>query len=175
VTLYSYKNLLRIIAQPFVLSESPKGTKVFPDGHYIIPDTNAFLTGIDLFESESAFENVIVLQTVLEEVKNRSLPIYHRLVSITQNEEKRFYVFFNEFRMETHVVRDQAETINDRNDRAIRKAATWYQEHLRASVRKKKSPGIVMITDDKANSKKAVAEDIQAISRKYGLILDCRT
>jgi exosome complex exonuclease DIS3/RRP44 len=119
-----------------------------------------------LFESESVFQDVIVLQTVLEEVKNRSLPIYHRLFSITQNEEKRFYVFFNEFRMETHVVRAQGETINDRNDRAIRKAALWYQEHLRASVRKVKSPGIIIVTDDRANSKKALADGVQAVSSK---------
>ncbi|KAG9882816.1 hypothetical protein KCU94_g19112, partial [Aureobasidium melanogenum] len=40
---------------PFVLSETPAGTKSFPNGHYIIPDTNAFLTGMDLFELETAF------------------------------------------------------------------------------------------------------------------------
>jgi hypothetical protein len=73
---------------------------------------------MDLFEIETAFHDVIVLQTVLEEVKNRSLPLYHRLIALTKNEGKRFYVFFNEFRQETHVSRDAGETINDRNDRA---------------------------------------------------------
>jgi exosome complex exonuclease DIS3/RRP44 len=71
------------------------GTKDFPSGHYLVPDTNAFLTGMDLFEVENAFKDIIVLQIVLEEVKNRSLPLYHRLVNLTKNEDKLFYVFFN--------------------------------------------------------------------------------
>lgn len=91
---------------PFVLSDTPAGSKDFPSGQYLIPDTNAFLTGMDLFEVETAFHDVIVLQTVLEEVKNRSLPLYHRLISLTKNEGKRFYVFFNEFRQETYVSRE---------------------------------------------------------------------
>ena len=62
-------------AAPFVLSATPAATKQFPQGHYLIPDTNAFLNGMDLFEAEGAFTDVIVLQTVLEEVKNRSLPL----------------------------------------------------------------------------------------------------
>ena len=81
---------------------------------------------MDLFEVETAFKDVVVLQTVLEEVKNRSLPLYHRLVSLTKNEDKRFYVFFNEFRMETFVERGPSESINDRNDRAVRQGVSWY-------------------------------------------------
>ena len=81
-----------------MLSDRPIGTKAFPHGHYIIPDTNAFLSGMDLFEVETAFKDVIVLQTVLEEVKNRSLPLYHRLISLTKNEDKRFYVFYRRHR-----------------------------------------------------------------------------
>ena len=77
---------------------------------------------MDLFEVETAFHDVIVLQTVLEEVKNRSLPLYHRLISLTKNEGKRFYVLFNEFRQEIHISCDQGESINDRNDRAVRSA-----------------------------------------------------
>src|ERR1700753_3626496 len=85
---YPISKILNISTKPFVLSEKPAGTKSFPEGHYVIPDTNAILTGIDLFESEPAIQDIIILQTVLEEVKNRSLPIYHRLVTIAQNEEK---------------------------------------------------------------------------------------
>jgi exosome complex exonuclease DIS3/RRP44 len=147
------------------LSEKPTGTKNIPNGHYLIPDTNAFLNGMDLFEIEDSFKDVIVLQTVLEEVKNRSLPLYHRLVNLTKNEDKRFYTFFNDFRMETYVTRNQGESINDRNDRAIRRAATWYQEHLNASSRKKsKIPAIVIISDDRDNLAKASADGLTALS-----------
>jgi exosome complex exonuclease DIS3/RRP44 len=151
-----------------VLSERPTGTKSFPNGHYLIPDTNAFLSGMDLFEVETAFTDVIVLQTVLEEVKNRSLPLYHRLVSLTKNEDKRFYVFFNEFRMETYVARDAGESINDRNDRAVRKSVAWYAEHLKKAMGKRSSkcPAVVMISDDRDNLRKAKAEALSGLSCK---------
>ncbi|KAF2222852.1 hypothetical protein BDZ85DRAFT_198176 [Elsinoe ampelina] len=152
---------------PFVLSETPAGTKIYDGGHYLVPDTNAFLNGMDLFESETAFKDVIVLQTVLEEVKNRSLPLYHRLISLTKNEDKRFYIFFNEFRRETHVLRNAGETINDRNDRAVRSAVAWYQNHIRAAVSERGSgrcPTIVMLSDDRDNLKKAKAEGIEGAS-----------
>ena len=122
---------------------------------------------MDLFEVESAFYDVVVLQTVLEEVKNRSLPLYHRLISLTKNEDKRFYVFFNDFRLETYITRTQGETINDRNDRAVRRATQWYAEHLRQAVNSRKSsrcPSVVMLTDDRENLRKAKAEGIDGIS-----------
>ncbi|KAF2447947.1 RNB-domain-containing protein [Karstenula rhodostoma CBS 690.94] len=150
---------------PFVLSDTPAGSKDYPNGIYLVPDTNAFLTGMDLFEVENAFHDVIVLQTVLEEVKNRSLPLYHRLIALTKHENKRFYVFFNEFRQETHVSRDSGETINDRNDRAVRRAVQWYNEHITHAVaaRSKKQtrvPTVVMLTDDKDCLRKAKADKI---------------
>lgn len=125
---------------------------------------------MDLFEIGTAFTDVIVLQTVLEEVKNRSLPLYHRLVSLTKNEDKRFYVFFNEFRMETYVARDPGETINDRNDRAVRRSVSWYSEHLKTVIGKKsqRCPTIVMISDDRDNLRKAKAEAISGLSCKVG-------
>ncbi|KAI9844214.1 MAG: exosome catalytic subunit dis3 [Sclerophora amabilis] len=153
---------------PFVLSDRPAGTKAFRQGHYLVPDTNALLNGLDLFEQSSAFYDVIILQTVLEELRNRSLPLYNRLISLTKSEEKRFYVFFNEFRLESHVLRDPGESINDRNDRAVRRAVQWYGEHLQQSIkaggRSISCPAIVMISDDKDNLRKASEEGIQARS-----------
>lgn len=155
------------------MSEKPKPSKTYSNGHYLIPDTNAFLTGMDLFELESAFNDVIVLQTVLEEVKNRSLPLYHRLIALTKIEHKRCYVFFNEFRMETHVARDVGESINDRNDRAVRRAVEWYGEHLQKYIKKGPVPTIVMLSDDKDNRKKAQAAGLASSSLfKYVNSLD---
>lgn len=131
---------------------------------------------MDLLEIETAFHDVVVLQTVLEEVKNRSLPLYHRLISLTKNEDKRFYVFFNDFRLETYVVREQGETINDRNDRAVRRAVKWYSEHLQQAATKRKSircPAVVMISDDRDNLRKAKADSISGLSlRDYVAGLD---
>ena len=153
---------------PFVLPETPIITTNFPTGHYLVPDTNALLNGMDLFEQRSGFHDVIILQTVLEELRNRSLPLYNRVIALTKSEDKHFYVFFNDFRLETYVVREQGETINDRNDRAVRKAVSWYGEHLRKAVksnkRAKESPAIVMLSDDKENLRKAKAAQLSACS-----------
>ncbi|KAK6510421.1 exosome catalytic subunit dis3 [Arthrobotrys conoides] len=150
-------------SRPFVLSEKPAGTTQFKHGHYLMPDTNIFLQCMDAIEHKSAFYDVIVLQTVLDEVKNRSLPLYNRLVSLTKADEKRFYVFHNEFRQETHVKRGQEESINDRNDRAIRVACKWYQKHIEqaASSSGARAPAIVMLSNDKANLAKAKSEGLE--------------
>ncbi|CAG9939193.1 unnamed protein product [Clonostachys rosea f. rosea IK726] len=154
-------------AQPFVLSEKPAGTKAFPQGHYLVPDTNAVLNAMDLFEQTSAFYDVIILQTVLEELRNRSLPLYNRLVGLTKSEDKRFYVFFNDFRQETYVQRGQNETVNDRNDRAVRKAVKWYAEHL-AQTKAKSIPAVVMLSNDKENLRKAKEDGINGSTlREY--------
>ncbi|KAI5810105.1 exosome complex exonuclease exoribonuclease-like protein [Peziza echinospora] len=146
----------------FVLSERPAGTSAFTNGHYLIPDTNIFLYCMDIIETESAFYDVIVLQTVLEEVRNRSLPLYNRLRSLTRTDEKRFYVFHNEFRQETYVKRQPGESINDRNDRAVRRACAWYKSHLADAVAgtTSKLPEIVMLSDDRENLRNAKEEGI---------------
>ena len=151
---------------PFVLSEKPAGTKSFPSGHYLVPDTNAFLNGMDLFEQKVGFYDIIVLQTVLEELRNRSLPLYNRVVGLTRSDDKHVYVFFNDFHRETYVLREKAESINDRNDRAVRRAVKWYSDHLqeaiKASKTKKQCPTIIMLTDDRENLKKAKLDEITA-------------
>ncbi|KAB8349446.1 hypothetical protein FH972_023473 [Carpinus fangiana] len=152
-------------AVSFVLSATPSATKCYPNGHYTVPDTNAFINAMDVFEAGTAFFDVIVLQTVLEEVRNHSIPLYHRLVSLSKNEDKRFYVFFNDFRQDTHVVRDHGETINDRNDRAVRSATKWYANHLADVVMaRSRCPSIVMISDDNDNLRKAKVEGVDAQS-----------
>ena len=118
---------------------------------------------MDLFEQSSAFYDVVVLQVVLEEVRGRSLPLYNRLVGLTRSEDKRFYVFFNEFRLETYVTREEGESINDRNDRAVRRAVKWYGDHL-AKTKAKKLPAVVMLSNDRGNLQKAKQEGIEACS-----------
>lgn len=123
---------------------------------------------MDLFEQKTGFYDVIVLQIVLEELRNRSLPLYNRLIGLTRSEDKHYYVFFNEFRLETYVVRRENETINDRNDRAVRQAVKWYVEHLQNATKhsgqSRRAPSIVMLSDDKDNLRKAKAEKLDACS-----------
>jgi exosome complex exonuclease DIS3/RRP44 len=157
----------------FVLSATPAGTSVFKNGHYLVPDTNIFLYCMDIIEHKSAFYDVIVLQTVLEELRNRSLPLYNRLRALTASQDKRFYVFHNEFRQETYVKRLPGETINDRNDRAVRVACAWYKRHLEDAVAgtKNRCPEIVMLSDDKGNLQKAREEGIACCNSGFRAIV----
>ena len=67
---------------------------------------------MDLLETPS-FTGIILLQTMLDELRNR----YNRLRAMTKTDRKGMYIFHNDFRAETYVVRIKGETINDRNDR----------------------------------------------------------
>lgn len=149
---------------PPVLSDKPAGTKAFPQGHYLLPDTNALLNAMDLFEQSLAFYDVIILQTVMEELRNRSLPLYNRLLGLTKSEDKRFYVFFNEYRAETFIQREANESVNDRNDRAVRRSVKWYGEHLAQSAGTTKVPAVVMLSDDQDCLRKAKADGLEASS-----------
>ncbi|XP_059142124.1 exosome complex exonuclease RRP44-like [Physella acuta] len=131
-------------------------SKLVPEPHYIIPDTNVALHQIDILEDPSV-KNVIILQTVLDEIRHRSAPVYKRVKDIISNSQKCFYTFCNEFNMHTYVERKPGESANDRNDRAIRKAVDWYSQHL-----KDEGIVIVLLTNDADNYKKAVSEKLTA-------------
>ncbi|KAG0042097.1 exosome catalytic subunit dis3 [Gryganskiella cystojenkinii] len=146
-----------------VLEASPSINKLFPLPHYIIPDTNIFMNQIDVMEKPQ-ITNVIVLQTVLEEVKHLSLPIYKRVRDMISNKEKHFYVFSNEHHRETFIEKLKDESPNDRNDRAIRVATKWYAKHIKDL---KPEVSVVMMTDDAANRAKGTADGLQAISVKW--------
>lgn len=146
----------------------------FLDGHFVLPDTNVFLSQMDLVESPLFTPPIILLQTVIEEVRHRSLPLYNRLKALTRMDDKKIWIFYNEYRSETAIVREEGETPNDRNDRGIRKATEWYNSHLklnRPPVRGQgppKVPTVVLMTEDAANRQKAEKSGVSSISvRKY--------
>ncbi|XP_041937482.1 exosome complex exonuclease RRP44 [Alosa sapidissima] len=118
--------------------------------HYLIPDTNVVLHQIDVLE-DPLIRNVIILQTVLQEVRHRSGPAYKRIKDAIHNKEKHFYTFTNEHHRETFIEREPGESANDRNDRAIRVAAQWYSKHIPNSAEIK----VVMLTNDRLNKEKA--------------------
>ncbi|RXW25770.1 hypothetical protein EST38_g55 [Candolleomyces aberdarensis] len=157
-----------------LLPESGAEHSLFPDGHFVLPDTNVFLSQMDLLESSLFRPPIILLQTVVEEVRHRSLPLYNRLKALMAMDDKSIWTFYNEYRSETAVVREENETPNDRNDRGIRKATAWYKEHLQLNnppVRGKaprKLPTFVLLTEDAANRQKAEKEGLVSLSvRKY--------
>ncbi|MGH0159666.1 UNVERIFIED_CONTAM: hypothetical protein FKN15_037839 [Acipenser sinensis] len=121
--------------------------------HYILPDTNVVLHQIDVLE-DPAITNVIMLQTVLQEARHRSAPVYKRIKDVIHNVERHFYTFTNEHHRETYIEQAQGESANDRNDRAIRVAAKWYSEHLKKD-QKEEGFQIILLTNDKKNKEKA--------------------
>lgn len=53
---------------------------------------------MDLMESSAFNPHVILLQTVMEEVRHRSLPLFNRLKALVKADDKNFWVFYNEYR-----------------------------------------------------------------------------
>ncbi|KAL6583843.1 Exosome complex exonuclease RRP44 A [Orobanche minor] len=125
------------------------------DSTILIVDTNVVLHQIDLLENP-ALDNIVVLSIVREEVKHRNLSVYNRLRALCDNPERSFFVFLNEHHKDTHVKTKKGESRNDRNDRAIRVAARWYQNHLGSAVR------VLLVTNDRENKRKAIEGGIHA-------------
>ncbi|WFD30359.1 exosome catalytic subunit dis3 [Malassezia sp. CBS 17886] len=151
-------------------SVSPRARALTRDGiantyvgrpHYIVVDTNILLHQMDVLES-TVFTDVIILQTVADEVRSRSLPLYNRLRALLADSERHFWLFYNDFQGDTAVVRNPHETPNDRNDRAIRTACAWYRAHLGRQV------DVVLVSDDVVCVQKARAEGLEACNmREY--------
>lgn len=146
---------------PSILSARPR-TFSNDTPHYVVPDTNIFYHCMDIMEQADVFADVIVLQTALDELRNKSLPLYNRLRQLVADADKRFYVFHNEFHADTYSERRGGETVNDRNDRVIRLAAAWYKNHLSKATRGTKSstPNILLLSDDRLNRAHASKENI---------------
>jgi len=154
-------NKMKIVKTPHYHHLQHRSPVFFSEPHYIVLDTNIILNQIDILEvsaKEGGFQNVIVLQTVLEEVRHRSSPIYKRLRDVIGDPNSNFYVFINEHHKDTYIERNRGESANDRNDRSIRTAAKWYKDHL-----KPLQIGIVLITDDADNRRKAQEINLQAV------------
>ncbi|KAK4798304.1 hypothetical protein SAY86_030630, partial [Trapa natans] len=115
----------------------------------LILDTNVVLHQIDLIENP-AIDGVVVLSIVLQEVRNKNLAVYNRIRALCSSSARKFFVFSNEHHKDTFVHDMTGESKNDRNDRAIRVAAQWYQNHLKGVA------NVLLITNDRDNKRKAV-------------------
>jgi len=126
-----------------------------------------------------------LLQTVLEETRKRSSTNYKKLKEILAERSDNFYVFVNEHHKyhlkiiyfyipilsmfitnrNTYVERKPGESANDRNDRAIRKACSWYESHLEGSQNMRgqsKKVKVVLLTQDMKNRELAIEEGLSA-------------
>ncbi|XP_011633997.1 exosome complex exonuclease RRP44 [Pogonomyrmex barbatus] len=135
-------------------------SSLLPNPYFLVLDTNIILDQIDVLE-EDAITNVIILQTVLEEIRHRSSTVYKKLKNIIADARRKFFVFINEHHRETYIEREPGEKINDRNDRAIRVAVKWYNTHLNSDDNNIK---IILLTDDVGNQTHAVEEGLFVVS-----------
>ena len=149
-----------------VCAESDEGTSrciLKSDAENIlIPDTNVVLHNIDAIE-HPAVTDVVILDTVLNEVKSLNKGVYARLAKIVKDPEgtKRFHVFGNENHVDTASEQEAGESSNDHNDRLIRAAAKWYQLHLQQG---NVTSGVILLTHDIANKRKAKDMGIPSLS-----------
>ena len=133
---------------------------------YLLPDTNVIYHCMDVIEQSDCFADVIILQTVLDELRNKNMGLYERVRRLVQDKDKRFVVFFNEFHVETHVKCDGNETINDRNDRAVVRAAAWYNRHLGQSSAD--NPKVLLLSDDVGLQRRCAQSEVDVkSSREY--------
>ncbi|CEH19582.1 exosomal 3-5 exoribonuclease subunit rrp44 dis3 [Ceraceosorus bombacis] len=147
------------------------GTQAF----VCIIDSNVALGQMDLLESmlgnlpgktpaALTFSSIVVPQTVLEEVRHRSLPLYNRLSALLDAPESSWVRFWNEAASATATVRQPGETPNDHADRAIRSVAEYYRSHLE----QRKAPlEAVLLTDDRDNMTKARAAGLISLNGHF--------
>jgi exosome complex exonuclease DIS3/RRP44 len=129
----------------------------------LVLDTNVALQEIDLLEydsekTKSAFSVVVVLETVLKEVKHLNVSAYRRLKGLLEREDKTFVFFPNEVATATRVEKESDESINDANDRAIREASLYYQQALGGQ-----HGSVIMLTKDRDNRAKAARAQLAAM------------
>lgn len=127
-----------------------------PNAHYLLIDTNVAHHQIDFLE-DPIITDVILLQTVLQEVRHLNDALYKRLRTMVETAEKRFFVLCNEHHRATYIDREPNESSNDRNDRAIRVATAWYADHL-----KHVAVDVVLLTNDRDNRDKAIKAGLKS-------------
>jgi len=147
-----------------VLSSLPESLSTlcsFP--HYLVLDTNCILHQMDVIE-DSIFKNIILLQTVVQEVKHRSYTAYKRMREMISIKEKNAYVFSNEHHRDTYTERKKGETPNDYNDRSIRISTSWYEKHLKEfhkSSGTNERISVVLLTNDAKNKEAALKDGLE--------------
>ena len=129
-----------------------------PHGHLLVIDTNIALHQIDVLEYDCpATSLVVVLQTVLQELRKLNLSVYRRLMGLLENEKKMYIYYPNELSSDSLVVRKADESINDANDRAIRDTCAYFQRSL------SNSGTVILLSNDQDNRKKA-SRDLEITS-----------
>lgn len=171
--------VLKVVKEHYLRDDIPFEFPLLPSGdgdggegsrptHCIVPDSNVALHFLDFLESEK-LRNVVICSTVLDEVRHVNLSAYNRLTALVKNNKgvgKNFFVFCNEHHSDTYVTRERDESINDRNDRAIREVAAFYNANFVDGG----GNGInsILLTEDRNNLKTAEEVRRRGVERRGG-------
>ncbi|KRY83969.1 Exosome complex exonuclease RRP44 [Trichinella pseudospiralis] len=136
-------------------------SKVVDSRHILLLDTNIIRHQVDVLTDER-FSNIIICNTVLKELKQCFGQRIFR--TFLTDEKKAVYIFKNEFFRGTCIVRNSEETIDERNDRAIRHAAVWYRDHLKQLD---SDVTVVLLSDDEQMVQRAVDEGLLAFTLEF--------
>ena len=112
---------------------------------YLIPDAEVLLNQEDLLQQEVApLCDVIVLQSVLLEIRTRNIAVYNQVSNLLRNASKRWTFFANQnfertyrrplFRNATAVDRQMDESADDFNMRLVVEAAHYFDEHFKVRL-----------------------------------------
>jgi exosome complex exonuclease DIS3/RRP44 len=125
-------------------------------------DLNVLLQQMDVFENDAVM-NVIILQSVLDELRTQNMRTYARLRQVIADTTKRFFVFCNQHHKDTYVELLPGETQKAYVERTIRVSARWYAMHFGSSSSKRlRRRRPLVVTNNEASLAPYVAEGIDA-------------
>ncbi|ETV87152.1 hypothetical protein H257_02135 [Aphanomyces astaci] len=127
---------------------------------YLLLTVDVVLRQMDVLEYSSCTElsNIIILETVAEQVKRKDMSIYRRLHALIKS-DRHFYVFANEHHRDTYVAKTETESAVERDVRATCGAFQWYTSHLTTLGSK---TAVTYIANDTVDAERAAANGVQA-------------
>uniref|UniRef100_A0A0R3RRV1 Protein DIS3 homolog n=1 Tax=Elaeophora elaphi TaxID=1147741 RepID=A0A0R3RRV1_9BILA len=104
-------------------------SSVVPIKHAVILDSPAIIRFHHLFDNLK-FTNIIITQTVWQDVKKSSPPSYKSMYTwCYESRDRKTYVFMDDFHSETHLERVTGESEEDRLTRSLVMCAKFYENH----------------------------------------------
>ncbi|VDN53911.1 unnamed protein product [Dracunculus medinensis] len=126
-------------------------TSTFPANHAVIVDSATVIRFHHLFDSDR-FKNVILTQTVWNDVKKSNPPAYKTINSLCYERANcEFVVFLDDLHYMTHLSGFAHESREKRLDKSLLKVAKFYEEHW---ANYDIIPIILCATDDKKDKLK---------------------
>jgi len=150
-------SVLRVSREHYLRSDLPLPPEPALRPFLLVPDTNVVLRAASLFELD-AVQEVVILQTVLQETRKQSPETYdriRRLLASPEAKRRHLYLFSNEHCAATFSEPRKGESPNDYYDRLIRKSVAWLNTQYNAL----QGPRVVLLTEDRENARRARDDD----------------